>query len=150
MTKEEYSYLMHLKKAFKDKNVIIPEKGNSCIFDINSETSNDLFFLDISRKGKIELSKVKLQSRWEANKMPLVRVEIDAPEHTNPDGTTTSRNHIHIFKDGDEPGYLPWAFDLETFSDFSYNDGDSFMSLFYEFCRFCNIKTDKSNIQGVI
>ena len=95
----------------------------------------------MDRRGRIELSKFKLQNRYALTKLPLVRIDIDSPPHMNPDGTKTSRNHIHIYKEVDnDTGNLPWAYDLENFAQIKFNeDNIIFMDIFTGFCEYCNI-----------
>ena len=68
----------------------------------------------------------------------------------NPDGSKTSRNNIHIFKEMEnDTGNLPWAYSLEDFETINFNrDCINFMEIFSGFCEYCNIIMN--NIQGVI
>lgn len=145
MTNYEFQELMNLKKIFIKQYVMLPSIGEKVKFDLISEDSKEKFYLDINRRGKIELSKYTLQKRWEVNKLPLVRIDINSPPHMNPDGVIKSRNHIHIYRESDnETGNLHWAYNLEELG-IEYS---SFMQVFYGFCAYCNITTD--NVQGVI
>ncbi len=145
MTNSEFKNLLELRKKFKDSTVNLPNRGVKTRFDLISRETNDKFYLDINRKGRIELSKCTLQTRWGFNNLPLVRIDIDSPNHINPDGVKKSRNHIHIYRESvNDTGNLPWAYDLE---EVGINYGD-FMQVFYEFCTYCNIVTH--GIQGVI
>ena len=150
MTDSEFHTLMSLKKVFSKEFIELPKNGAFATYDLKSTESSDIFFLDVDRRGKIELTKFKLQNRYAITKMPLVRIDIDSPPHLNPDGTKTSRNHIHIYKEMEnDTGNLPWAYDLSEFEGIifdrcSYN----FMDIFNGFCRYCNI--DTNNVQGVI
>lgn len=60
------------------------------------------------------------------------RVDIDSPPHRNPDGTMTSRNHIHIYRETDhDTGNLPWAYDLATIMPVKLDqNGIDFMTVF--------------------
>ena len=145
MTDFEFQDLIKLQKIFKKSNIILPNKGEREKFDLISKSTNDKFYLDINRRGRIELSKCTLQTRWGFNNIPLVRIDIDSPNHMNPDGVMKSRNHIHIYKGSiNATGNLPWAYDLEEFG-IRYSN---FMQVFYDFCAYCNIETNK--VQGVI
>lgn len=150
MSDSEFNYLMGLQKEFIDKNYHLPNNGCSNVFDLISRESNEKFFLDVNRKGRIELSKFTLQKRYAPTKLPLVRIDIDSPPHINPDGIILSRNHIHIYREtNNDTGNLPWAYDLETFDSIPF-DGNNiqFMSIFSSFCEYCNIIAN--NIQGVL
>ena len=106
--------------------------------------------MDVDRRGRIEFSKFKMQNRFAGNKLPLVRIDIDSAPHMNPDGSKTSRNNIHIFKEMEnDTGNLPWAYSLEDFEPINFNrDCINFMEIFSGFCEYCNIIMN--NIQGVI
>lgn len=150
LTDIEFKKLMQLEKDFSKKNIRLPNNGESNVFQLKSTSTSDEFLLDVDRRGRIELSKFKLQNRYALTKLPLVRIDIDSPPHMNPDGTITSRNHIHIYKQFDnDTGNLPWAYDLEDFNQIKFDkDNIVFMDIFTEFCEYCNININ--NIQGVI
>lgn len=150
MTDLEFKELMNLEKIFVDNFINLPNNGNKDTYDLESKSTVDKFFLDVDRRGKIELSKFKLQNRYAVTRLPLVRIDIDSPPHMNPDGTKTSRNHIHVYREVDnDTGNLPWAYDLEDFHDFSFEEGNiNFMDIFVSFCKYCNICID--NVQEVI
>lgn len=149
MTDEEFKEIMKLDKAFEEEHIELPGSNESGVFNINSMTTKDKFYLDVDRRGRIEFTRCKMQERLVKTKLPLVRIDIDSPPHTNPDGTKVGRNHIHIFKeDLCDTGNLPWAYDLDGFKDIKINNLSDFMEVFYEFCNYCNIKTN--NVQGVM
>ena len=150
MTNLEFKNLLQMKKVFVKDNVSLPSRGEAGIFDLKSKTTNDKFYLDVDRRGRIEFSKFKIQNRFAGNKLPLVRIDIDSAPHMNPDGSKTSRNHIHIFKEMEnDTGNLPWAYSLEDFEPINFNrDCINFMEIFSGFCEYCNIIMN--NIQGVI
>lgn len=150
MTDTEFQYLMNLKKRFVVDNSHLPNNGESDFFDLISIESNEKFILDVDRKGKIELSKFKLQNRYAQTKLPLVRIDIDSPPHINPDGEILSRNHIHIFRETEnDTGNLPWAYDLESFDKIKFDINNiRFMDVFMSFCEYCNISVE--NVQGVM
>lgn len=56
---------------------MLTQNGESDVFDLKSISTNDKFFLDVDRRGRIELSKFKLQNRYALTKLPLVRIDID-------------------------------------------------------------------------
>lgn len=149
MTNEEFQFLIGMKKIFLKSNIQLPENNENSSYELKSETTKDRFYLDIDRRGKIEFSKFKLQNRYLQTKQPLVRIDIDSPPHTNPDGTKTSRNHIHIYQETEfDTGNLPWAYDLSDFLEISLNGDYSFTHVFHKFCKYCSINSE--NINGVI
>ncbi len=150
MTDLEFKRLMQLQKIFVKSSIILPNNGENSIYDLKSKETQDKFYLDVDRRGRIELSRFKLQTRYAVTKLPLVRIDIDSPPHLNPDGTKTSRNHIHIYREVDnDTGNLPWAYSLEEFEQIKFNRNNIvFMDIFSSFCEYCNISME--NIQGVI
>ena len=150
MTDTEFQYLMNLKKRFVVENSHLPNNGESDFFDLISIESNEKFILDVDRRGKIELSKFKIQNRYAQTKLPLVRIDIDSPPHINPNGEILSRNHIHIFRETEnDTGNLPWAYNLESFDKIKFDINNiRFMDVFMSFCEYCNISVE--NVQGVM
>lgn len=149
MTNEEFKEIMKLDKVFEEEQIELPGKNESGIFNIDSLTTNDKFYLDVDRRGRIELTRCKMQERLVKTKLPLVRIDIDSPPHMNPDGSGVGRNHIHIYREEEfDTGNLPWAYELEGFAGIKINDFQDFMDIFYVFCNYCNIKTN--NVQGVM
>ena len=139
-----------MQKIFVKSSIILPNNGENSIYDLKSKETQDKFYLDVDRRGRIELSRFKLQTRYAVIKLPLVRIDIDSPPHLNPDGTKTSRNHIHIYREVDnDTGNLPWAYSLEEFEQIKFNRNNIvFLDIFSSFCEYCNISME--NIQGVI
>ena len=150
MTNSEFHNLIKLKKIFTKSPIILPNNGENDTYDLESIKTKDKFYLDIDRRGRIELSRFKLQTRYATTKLPLIRIDIDSPPHMNPDGTKTTRNHIHIYRETEhDTGNLPWAYSLESFESIQFNKNNiNFMEVFSSFCEYCNI--DTNNIQGVI
>lgn len=42
------------------------------------------------------------------------------------------------------------AYELDTLDNNLFKDTSNFIEIFYNFCKYCNIDTTTSNIQGVI
>lgn len=145
MTNAEFSILMNLPKVF-DVYTILPGVGLRGRYNLHSLLSEDKFILDVSRSGRIEI-KYTIQDRYTKTGYPLVRIDINGPTHTNPDGVKKSRNHIHIFKEENEMGNLPWAYELNEVRGLIVPDVE-FMTVFDAFCAFCNI--DTANVQRLL
>lgn len=127
MTNEDFEKLLSLSKKFAQDNVHLPLIGYNDVFDIISK-----------------------ETKYAVTKLPLVRIDVNSPPHINPDGTKTSRNHIHIYRQTEyDTGNLPWAYDLEEVFEFPNGmENITFMEVFYRFCEYCKI--DTYNIQGVM
>lgn len=88
MTNKEFEEIINLKKQFSDGDISLPMISGYATYYINAKDSLDKFILDVDRRSKyIEVSKHKVQSRDYSSKLPLVRIDINAPQHMNPDGT---------------------------------------------------------------
>ncbi|MCI6795388.1 MAG: hypothetical protein MR581_05365 [Lachnospiraceae bacterium] len=141
LTQTQADALIAMKKIFNGRNRKIAKSGESGIFELSDEKGKNTFYFDIDRRGKIEF-KCKFQERYETNDV-LVRLDINSPDHMNPDGTKVGRNHIHIYREG----YADrWAYDIDKYGFEIYN---SFQEYFYRFCEFCNIIVP-DNIQMVL
>jgi len=149
ITDAEFQKLMKIKKLFIDKKIELVHHNCNKSYNIISEDSKTKFILNVDRRSKIELKKMKLQNRCTNLNELLVRVEIDAPPHTNPDLTITSRNHIHIYRDGYG---LKWAYNLENLNNKYFKNITDFLNVFTDFGLFCNMDIDNNinNLQGVI
>lgn len=100
---------------------------------IVSLDGRDKFLIDINRKGTIKISKCTYQNRYRND--ILLRLEIDGPPHTNPDGNIIKGTHLHICKEGYGDS---WAYPLP---DIFTNTKDLTTTLiqFLEYCKTINI-----------
>jgi len=137
---------MNMQKRFANpKSVVYPLNGDKKEFAVKSVITKDNFFFNCERSGKIEL---KFKNQLRQKDFLLARLDINGPNHTNPDGVTLSRNHIHIYKEGYGYDRLPWAYEfLDVFGN--NIDLENPMSLFDLFCNYCNIELP-SMLQGVV
>lgn len=148
MTNDEFKKLMAMQKRINSGRIELPrigEKGR--IIDVVSNTSKDVFVIDLDRRSTISLSKVKLQERHMNSLIGMVRLEIDARPHINPDGRKLSRNHIHIYSEGYGTSV---AFELNEMSKELFRDIGDYNKVFNDFCEFCKISLDGITIQGVM
>lgn len=141
LSQEKANNLIAMDKFFTKNKQRLPQVFEHAKIELSDSAKSITFYFDIDRRGKIEL-KSTLQNRYETNEI-LVRLDINGPEHINPDGTKVGRNHIHIYKEG----YADrWAYDTDKFGFGVYN---SFQEYFFKFCEYCHIQIP-SNIQTVI
>lgn len=147
LTNEEFNKLLQLEKIFTTQKIILPTIGTVDSFELTDVNNRIPFLLDIDRRGKIELSKYKIQNRYAVTEV-LVRIDIDSPPHINPDGTKLSRNHIHIYREGFGDR---WAYELKDLKDTNlFQNICTFRNVFNDFCKYCNISLDNKEIQDVI
>lgn len=145
MTDSDFKELMDLDKYFiRPESIKIPGEQEQKIYQLKSFTTEDNFIFDYDRRGRFEL-KYKEQLRF-GKDVRLIRLEINAPTHMNPDGSIISRNHIHIYKEGYD---LSWAYELhDIFPDAKQEI--SALYLFTAFCEYCKINTSNIILQGVL
>lgn len=144
ITNKIFENLMKTKKKFNETPVALPGCNQKLQLEVSSMDNKESFIVDVDRSGKIEM-KSKVQERYLNNQI-LIRVEVNAPPHTNPDGSITSRNHIHIYQEGYN---ISWAYDLEEFDENLFNNLKNFNKVFIDFCSYCNIELNDS-LQMVI
>lgn len=148
MTNNEFKKLIKLKKHFSNDRIILPNPGmkNDVPIKIESDTTRDIFYLDIDRKSSITLTKKKIQKRHANSNTMMIRLEIDCRPHMYSDGSLSSRNHIHIFDE--KKGNI--TYDLTGKYATLFSNTENFMTVFYEFCNMCNIDTANVDIQDVM
>lgn len=148
MNNDEFKQLLDLKKHFADNHIDLPNPGKKSDkpFKVLSDSTRDIFFLDTDRKSNITLTKIKLQERHHNSNTMMIRLEIDCKPHMYPDGTLSSRNHIHIFDE--ESGNI--TYDLTDEYAKLFSNINDFRSVFYDFCNMCNIDTNNVYIQDAI
>ena len=115
LTQAEANTLIEMLKTIQDsdKPVSFPLPGSAEKLLLQSEDGKSEFIVDINRKGYLSISeKCTYQGRYQKTNI-LLRLDVGAAEHTNPDDTIVSGNHIHIYKEcyGDKYAYeLPEEF----------------------------------------
>lgn len=119
------------KHRQNDQPCDFPMMGGSISIPLASVDKREAFMLDITR-GNIDLMKVTYQNR--ARKVvPLVRIDMVGPMHTNPDGMDVLCPHIHVYRDGYG---MKWAKPLPT--DLFTKPSDLWQTL-VEFFAYCSI-----------
>ena len=95
------------KQRINDEITYLPRSGDKRILPLESNDHQERFTLDIY-KGRINLSKLKYQNRGRLI-VPLLRLDLVGPIHTNPDDTELPCPHFHIYKQGygDRWAYYP-------------------------------------------
>ena len=134
LVQDDFDILMGSSKYFNDNSaIIIPDNGGKINRYIYSENSKDQFVLNIER-GRIDLRKVKYQTRDKSTNTVLLRIDTKGPRHLNPDGNFVECPHMHIYREnyGDK-----WALPLDS-SIFS--DSDNLGNLLRDFLIYFNVQ----------
>lgn len=134
ITNKDFSRLLNLDKFFDDISIInLPSYGGKITRLLKDSSKKENFILNIDR-GKINLSKIKYQTRYTITNDIMLRLDISGPRHQNPDGIFVGHPHIHIYKEGYGD---KWAHPLnpDIFKDIS-NLGN----LLSDFLNYFNVK----------
>ena len=141
LTQSEIDNLLVMIKELETKGLYtFPQPGNSEKINITSKDGKYKFIIDINRKGKIKASKCTYQERYRKDVI-LLRLDIDGPPHTNPDGKTLGSNHLHIFKEGFGDR---WAYKLPD----SISDKKDLVKTLIDFLEYCKVQNiDEINFE---
>ncbi len=147
LNQELIDYLIELDKFFEEENISPVTRGEKKSFELTSSDGRCFFFLDMNRTSTIE-AKTTLQTRYATTNDWLIRLDLNSQPHTNPDGTVTGRDHIHIIKEiGGK--HLNYGYNINEFHLLLIRNTKNMSKVFEEFCKFCNIEI-ASNVQQVL
>ena len=144
LTQQEVDFFLNLpKKLVSTGSITFPKINTACLLDAISLDGRIKFIIDINRKGKRKPTKCTYQNRYKKD-IILLRLDIDGPEHENPDGIEIPCPHIHIYREGYE---TKWAYPLPDEVFENTNDLITTLLNFLNYCRVVN--TDQiAGIQG--
>ncbi len=98
LTQETADALLAMEKRKLDDSVWgFPDLGGSVQVPVVSADGEEHFIFDLGR-GRIKLSKVTYQERHAVD--PLARLDVDGPDHMNPDGEIMACPHLHLYREG--------------------------------------------------
>ncbi len=139
LTQDEADKLMAMeKRAADDKEWLFPSPGERIAIPLTSLDKRENFMLDVTR-AQIKLTKATYQNRARAA-IILLRLDLDGPPHTNPDGAEVTCPHLHIYREGfGDKWAIPAPADR-------YADTLDLFSTFEAFMQHCNI-TERPRIQ---
>lgn len=125
--------LIQVSKKIVDRSPInFPISGGSIQVKARStDDEREEFLFDVNRRGRINLKKCTYQERYAVIEI-LLRLDINGPAHTNPDGNEISCPHIHIYKEGYGD---KWAYALPE----SFTDPDNIVKTFKEFLEYTHV-----------
>lgn len=130
LSQSQFEHLCAMRKKYLGESLNYPSAGQKLCFEVYSDgDETEHFTIDVS-VSRMTLNKVTHQERYRKN-IPLIRVDINASPHINPDGTRISGNHIHLYREGYGDTFateLPENFDKSS----TYNALMSFL-------RYCNV-----------
>ena len=131
LTQEEADALIAMeKRCVEDKDWPFPLPGEKLIVDLESLDRRENFILDVNR-GRIKLSQATYQNRAR-QAVVLLRLDIDGPPHTNPDGEEMPCPHLHTYR----AGYgTKWATPMPS----SFGPTSNLSVLLQQFATYCRI-----------
>jgi len=138
MDQNTANFLMALEKKIVEVDIIFPSNNTMLSINAISLDDNERFLIDINRKGLIKLSRCSFQERF-CTTEGLVRLDLDESKtHRNPDDQIIAGPHLHVYREGYG---LRWAYALKDLSPCPFKVQSDLVSIFIEFCNYCNITT---------
>ena len=149
LTQKEANYLLSLLKYILETGkYIFPDVGDYNYITLISKDNKYEFIIDINRKNKVKPNKCSYQKRYR-NDIILLRLDINGPNHTNPDGKVIKGSHLHIYREGFN---ISWAYPLPsdlTVEEDKLSDTDYLIEVLLKFLDYCNVvNIDEINIPG--
>jgi hypothetical protein len=83
-------------------------------------------------RGRIVLQKATHNLRVRTA-IPLLRLDLNAAPHRNPDGEKVGRTHLHVYREGYGDA---WAYEVP---DDAFGDLDDLVRTLNDFMTYCNI-----------
>ena len=102
LSQKEADALIEVLKEIKDLSGTFPfpQPGDHKKINLVSADGKHSFIVDINRKGYINfIKKCTYQGRYQKD-IILLRLDINGPEHTNPDGEVLPGTHLHVYREG--------------------------------------------------
>jgi hypothetical protein len=129
----EADALIAMEKRCVEENItwLFPDPGGKLAIPLVSPDKRENFILDITR-AQIKLTKATYQNRAR-QAIILMRLDLDGPPHTNPDGQEIPCPHLHIYREGYGD---KWASQLPVAR---YPNVKDLFSTLEEFMRHCNV-----------
>ncbi|MDF2884419.1 MAG: hypothetical protein K0R54_4986 [Clostridiaceae bacterium] len=134
LIEDEFTRLFNLNKTFdNNKKLYIPKAGEKVVRSLIDINKKESFILNMDR-GRINLEKIKYQTRYKATNDIMLRLDVTRPRHRNPDGKIIEYPHIHIYKEGYGD---KWAYPLNPKV---FKDPNDLAQLLKDFLTYFNVK----------
>lgn len=127
LTQSEADELLSVLKACVEKVVDIPVQGKSEDVNVVSELNkSDKFIITLNRIST-RTNKITFNARYKTGDIVILRLDVNGPPHTNPDGTKVCGTHLHIYKEGHSVKYaIPYDITNPEFDNLFYEFLDRF------------------------
>jgi len=132
ITKEQFEYLMNLRKRFLNDDTV--DLSRAWSKEVISLDERESFLIDFD-KSTYEVRKMKLNERYRTS-IVLIRL-CTKKRHTNPDGTVFPDAHVHIYTEefGDAEAH--------PVSILGLKDGFTNDDAYNAFMDFCNVTSPR-------
>lgn len=141
ITQDEADALIAIEKRRVDDRTWLFAPGERLAIPLSSVDKRESFVLDINRY-QIKITKATYQNRARQT-VVLMRLDIDGPPHTNPDGEQIPCPHLHIYREGYGD---KWAIPAPAHR---YPDPDNLYMTLQAFMQHCNITVTPSFQMGL-
>lgn len=113
LTQKEADMLINMLKKTAEDCIEFPSKKGRVEFDVTGERREDVFVVNIARKG-INAGGASYQGRLRHSGTILLRLDVNpTSKHENPDGQIILGTHLHAYTEDYEMMYAV-AFDVEN------------------------------------
>ena len=135
MTKEKAQELINvMKELLKTGIYTLPAIGTTGKVELKSTSSpRDRFDVIINRRARIVTGKYTLLLKYPEEN--LLRIDVNGPNHTNPDGTIVPCPHIHM-RVKDEGRWDAYAYDIPAI----FGNSEDCATTLRDFLQYCNTK----------
>lgn len=130
-----------LKELVVNRPIAFPPLKAFVTLEAVAPGTNEQFQIDIVRKT-LHVRKCTYQTRHKKS-VPLLRVDIGGPPHTNPDGVEIPCPHIHVYKENYED---KWAYPLHMHMN---TDPDDLVQVLIDFLEYNNVTNPPNVIRQV-
>ncbi|HXA27620.1 MAG TPA: hypothetical protein VN193_02640 [Candidatus Angelobacter sp.] len=128
----EAERLIAVPKKFVSAGAVTLPPGVNRELAAECDDPVERFIVDVRRSGATLHLKHREQLRARRI-IVLLRLCVDGPPHTNPDGTAVGRRHLHVYRKGYEDRFAE-PVDPKDFPNLS-----DVCSTAIDFCRYCNV-----------
>lgn len=129
---EEADELIDMEKQYTGPDAVdYPGPGENLQMKCQSLDEAERFHLDVYR-GRIALKKVSHNLRVRTA-VPLLRLDLNAAPHRNPDGEKIGRTHLHVYREGYGDA---WAHEVP---EEPFEDLDDLVRTLQDFMTYSNI-----------
>ncbi|GMO54268.1 MAG: hypothetical protein Ta2C_07290 [Candidatus Endomicrobiellum trichonymphae] len=134
LTQKEADRLIAVQKTIvpQVRRIDVPSPSQHIHIPVKSVDKKEEFIIDFSRKS-IKIQKTTKQLRLR-EVVILLRLDINAAPHRNPDNTELENSHLHVYREGFSDKYA-----IDVPKD-KFSDIDNLEQTFIDFLEYCNIE----------